>query len=250
LAISLSSSDYIGHAFGPNSIEAEDGFLRMDKDLGDFLSYLDDKIGAGKYLVFLSADHGAAHVPGFSKEHNIPAGNLISKTIFTDLNKILKEKYKVDELVTDIVDFQVYFDHKSIAAKKINEQELQKLVIDYLLSQTGVDRAFALASLSETTLPTRMKDMIANGYYPNRSGDIQFILQPQWLEGFETGGTTHGLWNPYDAHIPLLFYGWNISHGKSNREMSISDIAPTLATLLHIQMPSGSIGKVIEEVVK
>jgi predicted AlkP superfamily pyrophosphatase or phosphodiesterase len=250
LAISLSSSDYIGHAFGPNSIEAEDGFLRLDKDLGDFLNYLNEKIGEGKYLLFLSADHGAANAPGFSKEHHIPAGNLITQTIFTDLNKLLKDKYRVDGLVADIANYQVFLDHNSMASKKLNEQEVQKTVIDYLLSQTGVDRAFALESLSGTTLPSRIKEMISNGYYPNRSGDIQFILQPQWLEGFEKGGTTHGLWNPYDTHIPLLFYGWHINPGKSNRDISISDIAPTLAALLHIQMPSGNIGKVIEEVVK
>ena len=250
LAVSLSSTDYIGHAFGPNSIEAEDGFLRLDKDLGEFLNYLNEKIGEGKYLVFLSADHGAAHTPGFSLEHKIPAGNLITKMVFTELNKILKDKFKVDELVTDIANFQVYLDHKAMTAKRINEQEVQKTVIDYLLNLTGMDRAFSLTSLSETTLPRAQKELFANGYYPNRSGDIQFILQPQWLEGFEAGGTSHGSWNPYDTHIPLLFYGWHINAGKSNRQISITDIAPTLAALLHIQMPSGSIGQVIEEIVK
>lgn len=250
LAVSLSSTDYIGHAFGPNSIEAEDGFLRLDKDLGEFLNYLNEKIGEGKYLVFLSADHGAAHTPGFSLEHKIPAGNLITKMVFTELNKILKDKFKVDELVTDIANFQVYLDHKAMTAKRINEQEVQKTVIDYLLNLTGMDRTFSLTSLSETTLPRAQKELFANGYYPNRSGDIQFILQPQWLEGFEAGGTSHGSWNPYDTHIPLLFYGWHINAGKSNRQISITDIAPTLAALLHIQMPSGSIGQVIEEIVK
>ena len=250
LAVSLSSTDYIGHTFGPNSIEAEDGFLRLDKDLGDFLNYLNEKVGEGKYLVFLSADHGAAHVPGFAKEHNIPAGNLSIKPIYTELNTLLKDKYKLDELVTDITNYQVYLNHKAITGAHINSKEVHKIIIDYLLNQKGIERAFALESISETTLQAKQKEMITNGYYPDRSGDIQFTLEPQWLEGFETGGTTHGLWNPYDAHIPLLWYGWNIKQGKSNREIHMTDIAPTIAAMLHIQMPSGSIGQVIEEIMK
>ena len=250
LAISLSSPDYIGHTFGPNSIEAEDCYLRLDKDLGDFLNYLNEKIGQGNYLVFLSADHGAAHVPGFAKEHNIPAGNLNTKSIFTALNTMLKNKFKVDELVTDIANYQVYLDHYAMTKANISSKDVYKIIIDYLLNQKGIQRAFALESIAETTLQSKQKEMITNGYYPNRSGDVQFLLESQWLDGFETGGTTHGAWNPYDAHIPLLWYGWNIKQGKTNREIRMTDIAPTIAAMLHIQMPSGSIGQVIEEVMK
>ena len=92
--------------------------------------------------------------------------------------------------------------------------------------------------------------MLANGYNPARSGQIQIILQPQWMEGFDRGGTTHGLWNPYDSHIPLVWYGWGIKTGKTNRELFMTDIAPTLAALLHIQMPNGSVGNVIPEILK
>ena len=91
--------------------------------------------------------------------------------------------------------------------------------------------------------------MVINGYFPGRGGDIQVILLPGWIDGFSKG-TTHGSWNPYDAHIPLLWYGWNIRSGKTNRETYMTDIAPTLAAMLHIQMPSGSIGHVIEEISK
>ena len=250
LAVSLSSPDYIGHAFGPNSVEEEDNFLRLDKDLGDFLNFLNEKVGEGQYLVFLSADHGGAHVPGFLKEHKIPAGNAIIQGMFMEMNKALKEKYGVDELIADMVNYQVYLNYKVINTSKLEVKEIRKWVIDYLLKQAGIDRAFELASLSETNLPAKVKEMITNGYYPARSGDIQMILKPQWLEGFENGGTTHGLWNPYDAHIPLIWYGWNIKQGKTNREINMTDIAPTLAAMLHIQMPSGCIGHVIEEMVK
>jgi len=91
--------------------------------------------------------------------------------------------------------------------------------------------------------------MIANGYFEKRSGDIQIILNPGYIGGGATG-TTHGLWNPYDTHIPLVWYGWHVNHGKLNRETYMTDIAATLAAMLNIQMPNGCIGKVIEEVMK
>lgn len=250
LTVSLSSPDYIGHAYGPNSIEAEDGFLRLDKDLGDFLNFLDTKVGKGQYLLFLSADHGAASVPSFLKEHQIPAGNFDSQTITDELNKLLKEKTKADELVIGILNNQVYLNRTVINDAGLNKDSINKWVMNYLMQQVAVERVVPLDALNNTTLNTKVKEMLANGYYPKRSGDIQLIFKPQWIDGFLKGGTTHGGWNPYDAHIPLLFYGWKIQQGASIREVSMADIAGTIASLLHIQMPSGSIGNVIEEIVK
>ena len=250
LTVSLSSPDYIGHAYGPNSIEAEDGFLRLDKDLGDFLNFLDTKVGKGQYLLFLSADHGAASVPSFLKEHQIPAGNFDSQTITDELNKLIKEKTKKDELVIGILNNQVYFNRTVINDAGLNKDSINKWVMNYLMQQVAVERVVPLDALNTTTLNTKVKEMLANGYYPKRSGDIQLIFKPQWIDGFLKGGTTHGGWNPYDTHIPLLFYGWKIQQGASIREVSMADIAGTIASLLHIQMPSGSIGNVIEEIVK
>ena len=91
--------------------------------------------------------------------------------------------------------------------------------------------------------------MITNGYFPKRSGDIQVIFDPHWVN-IGAVGTSHANWNPYDSHIPLVWYGWNIKPGKTNREVYMTDIAPTVAALLRIQMPSGCVGKVIEEITK
>lgn len=250
LTISLSSPDYIGHSFGPNSVEAEDDFLRLDKSLGEFLNFLNEKVGEGQYLLFLSADHGAAHVPGFLKENHIPAGNVDVDSLYTGLNKSLKQRFGVDELVSEISNGQVYLNHKLISTSKLNKKDILQFVIDSSLKYPGVERAFEAAALASTTLNATVKEMITNGYNAARSGDIQLIFKPQWIEGFKAGGTTHGVWNPYDAHIPLLWYGWNIKPGKLNRQTYMTDIAPTIAAMLHIQMPSGSIGHVIEEVAK
>lgn len=109
--------------------------------------------------------------------------------------------------------------------------------------------AFATDDIENTMLPQPQKQMMVNGYNPKRSGDIQFTFKPAYFDGGPKG-TTHGLWNPYDSHIPLVWFGWNIKPGKTNRETYMTDIAPSIAAMLKIQMPSGCIGKVITEVVK
>ena len=250
LAISLSTPDYIGHTFGPNSIEAEDDFLRLDKDFGDFLRFLDKQVGKGNYLLFLSADHGVAQVPGFLKDHKIPAGSVDEASVTDQLNKQLKDKFKSDKLVIGIINYQVYFDHNKMNEDRLNRDAVFKEAISFLSAQPGISRAIALDALSASTLNMDVKNSLANGYNASRSGDIQLIYLPQWIAGFEGKGTTHGAWNPYDAHIPLLWYGWNIQPGQSGRRVYMSDIAPTIAAMLHIQMPSGSVGRPIEEIVK
>lgn len=250
LAISFSSTDYIGHGFGPNSIEQEDDFLRLDQDLGEFLNYLDNKVGQGQYTVFLSADHGVANVSGFMKENRLPAGNFNNGILVDRFNQQLKDKFRQNELILGFSNLQVVLNNKLIRDSKLNRDEIINWIIDSLAAQKGVARAFDITKIAETTLPAKMKNMLINGYFPERAGEIQVVLEPGWMEGFSTSGTTHGVWNPYDAHIPLLWYGWGINKGKLNRETYMTDIAPTIAALLKIQMPNGSIGNVITEVIK
>ena len=122
-------------------------------------------------------------------------------------------------------------------------------MIDFLLKQPAVSNVTDLSDLANSSLQEKIKMMLLNGYIQKLSGDVQIILKPQWFLGRLTG-TTHGSWNPYDAHIPLLWYGWGIKQGKTNRETYMTDIAPTIAAMLRIQMPSGSVGHVIEEITK
>lgn len=250
LAVSFSSPDYIGHAFGPNSVEQEDDYLRLDKELGDLLNFLDDKIGKDQYTVFLSADHGVVNVPAFSLDHNIPAGSIDIATILNKLQAGLKEKFGNDNLIADIDNYQVYLNLPLIESLSLKITDIKSWVIKYLENQPGIERVLDMDDFYKVPLNTNVREMLANGYNPVRSGQIQIILQAQWIEGLGRGGTTHGLWNPYDSHIPLLWYGWGIKAGKTNRESYMTDIAPTLAALLHIQMPSGTVGKVIPEIFK
>jgi predicted AlkP superfamily pyrophosphatase or phosphodiesterase len=252
LAVSFSSPDYIGHTFGPNSMEAEDGFLRLDKELGGLLDFLDAKVGKGQYTLFLSADHGAAQVPEFMQENKLPGGRVFSMTITDNLNKALKEKYNINNVIVSDENYQLVLNHPALDSAKINKKELVQWIVDRLSAEPGIFRAFALSDLNTVPLPARIRDMLNNGYNPRRNGDIQLILYPDYIEAAagSSAGTTHGLWNPYDSHIPLLWYGWGIKQGKTNKETYMTDIAPTVAALLHIQMPSGCIGHVIEDVMK
>ena len=249
LAISFSSTDYVGHNFGPNAIETEDTYLRFDTELGDFMNYLDKKYGKNNYVLFLTADHGVALVPGFMQEHALPAGTMDDNALTKELNEKLKEQFKVDGLIKGVYNYQVILNHTSIDAAHIDHEKIIQYVIQHITTKPYIARAFDLNKLSTTTLPEKLRNSFANGYYPSRSGDIQFILKPGYIDGGQTG-TTHGLWNPYDAHIPLLWYGWNIKSGNSSEEVYMTDIAPTLAALLHIQMPNGSIGKPIKAVLE
>ena len=218
--------------------------------MGDFLNYLDTKVGKGEYLIFLTADHGAAHVPSFLTEHKIPAGNFDNEKVTDELNKHLQKIFGAENLVIGIINYQVFLDRELIKNKRLQKDSVYTATIQYLKQVPGIERALAMDALGTSTLNTKIKEVLANGYQPNRSGDIQLIFKPQWIDGFLKGGTTHGVWNPYDAHIPLLWSGWNIKQGKSNKEFYMTDIAPTIAAMLSVQMPSGSIGHVIEEVIK
>lgn len=249
LALSISSTDYIGHAFGPNSVEMEDTYLRLDRDIADFLSYLDKYTGAGNYLLFLTADHGVAHIPAFMQENKIPAGTFEDADIASELNRTLDTAFGIKRLVQSVMNYQVYLNTKVIEAAGKDADAVKKLVIKTLKQKSYIINAFALEDIELTTLPQPQKQMMINSYHPKRSGDIQFTFKPGYFDGGPRG-TTHGLWNPYDSHIPLLWFGWQVRPGKSNREVYMTDITPTLAAMLRIQMPNGSVGKVITEVVK
>lgn len=250
LAISFSSPDYIGHSFGPNSIEEEDNFLRLDKELGSFLDFLDVKVGKGQYTVFLSADHGVAHTPEFMQENKLPGGRVYLGTLVTNLNKALAEKYKINTTIVSNDNYQLHLNHTSLDSAKINEREVIDWIVKRLSTEIGIARVFAVEDLYQVPLASNIRSMLNNGYYPRRNGEIQIILQPNYIDAFANTGTTHGLWNPYDSHIPLLWYGWGIKPGKTNKETSMTDIAPTIAAMLRIQMPNGCVGHVITEVMK
>ena len=251
LALSFSSTDYIGHQFGPNSVEAEDCYIRFDRDLGDFLSYLDQHVGAGNYVIFLTADHGAAQADGFNKEHHVPSGNVPDEQLTKAVNAEFKSKWGVDSMVLAFDNMQFYIkDHYGAdqhtdmaAAVKIIETVLSKEIKDQ------IKMVIDLHDIKGESIPIAVRETIINGYNTKRSGDIQLAYEPAVLENRPLG-TTHGSFYNYDTHIPLLWYGWGIHPGHDYSPTYMTDIAATLAALLHIQEPNGSIGRPIEGILK
>ncbi|GAB3431887.1 alkaline phosphatase PafA [Niabella aquatica] len=249
LTINCASTDYVGHKYGPNSIEIEDVYLRLDKELGAFYRYLDQKIGKGNYLVFLTADHGAAHAVNFMREYQMPAEFLELKKITSSLNQALKDEFGAEKLVLSNMNYQIHFNKKLIKDKKLDYESVKKASLKFLREIPEIQFVIDIENIGAEPVPEPIKQMTINGYNNKRSGTIQVIPYPAWFEGSPGGtGTTHGTWNPHDTHIPLVWMGWGIKPGKSNREVYMTDIAPTVAALLHIQMPNGCTGKAIAEV--
>jgi len=247
LAINCASTDYSGHLVGPNAIEIEDVYLRLDQDLSKFFNYLDQKIGKGNYLVFLTADHGAAHAEGFMKANKMPTG-LLGKDLQLNLEKTLKQQFGSGKLIYGIDNFQVFFNNNRIDSLKLDIDKIKAATVNYLQQQDGIQYAVDQDKISEASIPTTLKEMMINGYNQQRSGSVLMVTLPGWLPYNSKKGTTHSVWNPYDTHIPLIFMGWNIIHGTTNRTTQMTDISATIAALLHIQMPSGCVGTPIPEV--
>ena len=246
LAVSFSSTDYIGHQFGINSIEIEDTYIRLDHDLSEFLDYLEKWIGQSNYILFLTADHGAANNVVFNTDEKIPAGFFDSKRIDSLLENYLHSLYAGGgEYVSELSGHGIYLDHTLIDQKKINLDEIQNKCADFLLKMNGVSEAFTAGELKKGCTREGIQSLIQRGFNWKRSPDVILLLDPAWMEGIAKTGTTHGAAYSYDTHVPLLFFGKNIPHGSSVEPVSISDVAPTISTLLNIEFPSGNSGKPI-----
>lgn len=248
LAVNLASTDYAGHKFGPNSIEVEDVYLRLDQDLAQFFSFLDTKVGKGQYTVFLSADHGGAHSVGFLQEHKITTG-FFGDGMEKNINAKLKEKFGVDKLINAIDNYQIYFDRKLLKENKLDLDAVRDFTVEEIENDPNDLYAVSVVKVQESTIPEPIKQRIINGINRERSGDIQLISHDSMLPPYSKTGTTHSVWNSYDSHIPLIFMGWGIQQGESNKAYFMTDIAPTVSSLLKIQFPSGNIGNPITEVI-
>ena len=249
LTISFSSPDYVGHAFGPNSIEVEDTYLRLDKDIEEILTSLDNSLGKGNYLVFLSADHGVADVPGFWQSQKLPAGVVDAAMSSREVKTALKTAFGEGEFIIAEDNSQLYLNANLMEEKKISYTQIYEIVRKTLLKRDDVADVIDLHNLANSTLPDYQLSYVKNGFNPRRSGDIMVVLNPSWFAGRKQG-TTHGSLYRYDTHVPLLFYGWKVKSGETTLRTNISDISPTVADLLNILEPNGSVGNVISGVKK
>ena len=179
----------------------------------------------------------------------MPGGAIDDAVIRKWMNENAEKKFSVKNSIETVMNYQLHLNYEALEAAEVDPDDFKAWAINELKGHPAIMSAFDLHELPETPIQEKIKNMVVNGYNQKLSGDIQFLFMPQWFDGWDKG-TTHGTWNPYDTHIPLLWFGWKIKPGKTNRETYMTDIAATLAALLRIQMPNGSVGHVIEEVTK
>lgn len=252
LCVSVSSTDAIGHTYGTRGTENKAVYMQLDKDLGEFLNYLDRKIGRGNYLLWLSADHGAVHNPNFHRQHHVPAEGWDAGATVRDLNQYLQQKFGIEKAVMGTYSTYIFLNHEAIEKAGKDLAEVRAEAVKHLQKDRQFVYAIDLEHVASSTVPQPIREQIINGYCRGRSGDIYVVLPANYLEykfDDKYRGTTHSMWYPYDAHIPLVFLGWNIEHGETSVRCGMSDIAPTVCAMLHIQMPDACIGNAILPVV-
>jgi predicted AlkP superfamily pyrophosphatase or phosphodiesterase len=240
LSISFSSTDYIGHQFGTHSVEVQDTYLRLDRDLADLLDGLDQKVGEGNYLVFLTSDHGAVDVPAQLVDKGLPGGYIDSDAVAEQLSKYLAEKYGQEQWIRALANQQIYLDRKLVREEGISLKEMQEDIAEYLLQVEGVLSTNTAQNYQYRHYSEGLQAMYQKGFNYQRSGDVFVQLKPGWLISSYRTGTTHGSPYNYDTHIPMLLYGWGVSPGVTHKKTAVTQLAPTLSVLLQIPFPSGS----------
>lgn len=249
LALSYSSTDYIGHKYGVAAIETEDTYLRLDKDLADFFLFLDQQVGKNNYTLFLTADHAAVHVPAYLQSLKIPAHYIDTKKLKAFLLDVTKKYFKSDDLIENISNYQIFLNKEKVESLGFEVDKVAQKLADEVVYFDKIYKAVTARTLQTTHFSSGILNALQNGYNQKLSGDVLMIPNPATLTGGRKG-TSHGSGYSYDTHVPIIFYGNGIKQGASTKRYNITDIAPTVANLLNIEAPNGTNGIVIDEVLK
>ena len=251
LCVSFSSPDYIGHQFGPKSIEQEDGFIRLDLDLAELISFLEKEVGKENFVLFLTADHAAVDVPSYLLDQKIPAGYANLGESGRWMDSVLNVNYKItnqkEHIISNIMNQQVYLNHDLIEKNKLNKNEIIDWIANEYLNLDGVVQVYTYEDMAKNEYVDLIPSMIQNGFHTQRSGDIIINMESGWVEFYKTG-TTHGSPYSYDSHVPLIWYGKKIMPGFTNELTPITHIAPTVCLMLDIPFTSGNSGQPIQQV--
>ncbi len=256
LSVSFSSTDYVGHLFGPSSLESEDNILHLDRTLAELLSFVDAQVGLDKTLIVLSSDHGGPEAPGYLRELGFEADYIDPKT-WDKAGAIekLKKRFGIgEELIATYFHPYVYLNRQVIAEKGLDQAEVEDAVVDELNRFDGVALAVSSSALNSGKVPdTPLVQSILRNYNRNRSGDIYVVFQPnRFINDFGgiTVAATHGSPWRYDTYVPIIFAGIGIPAQRINRMVHTVDIAPTLSLIIGAKPPTGSFGAPLNEVIR
>jgi Type I phosphodiesterase / nucleotide pyrophosphatase len=249
LAISFSSNDYVGHRHGPDSGEARDMALRVDQLIGEVLRAAESQAGAGNVLVALTADHGVAPLPELNQKRKMPGGRVDTGLQRATLEKALTARFGEEKWIAAVTDAGIFLNPEAIAGRKLDEAEEERVAADALRALPHVFRVYTRSQLlSGAILEDQVGIRVRNGFNAARSANLIVISDPYWMG--DARGTTHGTPFGYDVHVPVMFLGAQVRAGRYHRNILVNDIAPTLAALLEIETPSGSVGRVLDEMLK
>ncbi|MCE1187731.1 MAG: alkaline phosphatase family protein [Ignavibacteria bacterium] len=244
LSVSFSATDYVGHLYGPNSVEIFDLYTKLDQNIAELLHVFDHEYGAGNYLVFLTADHAGNEIP--EMVNTKVKSNFNTKNCLNAVKKYAKEQFGVDGIVADYINKQFFLDDAVIEAQHLNPVEVRAKIAAFLRRTFNSILIVCTKDDFNGKIAAReSNNPLLNGYNNIRSGDI--LIELNSTTYFESTGnkSTHNTLYSYDTHVPLIFFGWNITPGKNNESVYVTDIAPTIADLLNITEPSGCIGRPI-----
>jgi predicted AlkP superfamily pyrophosphatase or phosphodiesterase len=255
LAISFSSTDYVGHFFGPSSLEAEDNLHRLDRTLADLFAFVDKKVGLDQTLIVLSADHGGSEAPGYLQSLGIDS----SYFNFEDVDKTkgiaaLKAEFGVaEELIDQFFQPYFYLNREAISELGLDLSVVAQRVAEELRELPGIAYAVSSYDLRKgAVVQTPVTEAILANFNEDRSGDIYVVFNPQWFVG-EFDGTSvtgsHGQPWFYDSHVPVIWMGPGVKSGRIARRVETVDVAPTIAAYLGVKYPSGTRGRVMTEIV-
>jgi predicted AlkP superfamily pyrophosphatase or phosphodiesterase len=255
LAVSFSSTDYVGHIFGASSLESEDNLARLDRALASLIAYVDDRIGLENVLIVLCADHGQPEVPGYLHERGIASARYfdVDGLDRTPAIEALKKRFGVgEELIEAFIQPYVYLNRELIEARGLDPALVEAAVAAELANFPGVAAAVSSTALRTAALPdTRLMRAILQNFHPKRSGDIYVVFEPNvFINDFDglTVASSHGSPWRYDTFVPLLFAGAGLAPARVSRPVTPYDVAPTLAAFLGTKPPSGAVGDPLPEV--
>ncbi|MDG0853404.1 alkaline phosphatase family protein [Roseateles puraquae] len=244
LSVSLSSHDYVNHAFGPESRLSHDHTLQLDRHLQAFFQFLDKTVGAGNYVLALTADHGFTDTPEWAITQGRDAGRFTNGPALAVVNGALAARFGVDKLAWNFSASGLLLNEKLAADKGLKFTDVQAAARDELLKLPGVAAVFTREQLLGSDTTTPFLEAMRKSYDPTRAAQLQIVLKPGWIFSYRAGGSTHGSPYDYDTHVPLLFWGPGyVGQGEVKTRVEVADLAPTLAGITGLPAPAQAQGR-------